>query len=87
MGHGQLDQGFFGAAHMGPLEAGGRSSPHQGKANEDSFSTDRNSKTRIAGQLREDTGPFSDHIFLIPEVRRPPGPHLHRKVHWRPKGK
>ena len=86
MGPGQPVQGFFRAAHVGPLEAGGRSSLHRSKAIGDSFSTDRSSKTRIAGHLREEAGPFSDHIFLIPEVRRPPGPHLHRKDHWRPKG-
>ena len=42
------------------------------KAIGDSFPEGQNSKTRIAGQLREEAGPSSDHIFLIPEVRRPP---------------
>ena len=37
-------------------EAGGRWAP-QGKAIGGSFSTDRNSKTRIAGQLKEENGP------------------------------
>ena len=38
----------------------------------DSFSTDQNSKMRIAGQLKEEAGPCKDHIFLVPKVRRPP---------------
>ena len=57
-----------------------------GKAIGDSFCMDQNSKTRIAGQLREKNGLSPDHIFLIPEVRRPPWPHVHRKGHWRSKG-
>ena len=60
-------------------------SPTHGKAIGDSFCMDQNSKTRIAGQLGEKNGPFSDHIFLIPKVRRPPWPHVHRKAHWRSK--
>ena len=58
----------------------------QGKAIGDSFYIDRNSKTRTAGQLREEAGPDSDHILLLSEVRRPPGPYMHRKTPWRPKG-
>ena len=38
----------------------------------DSFSIDQNSKTRIAGQLKEEAGPCKGHIFLVPKVRRPP---------------
>ena len=34
---------------------------------------------RIAGQLREEAGPCTDHIFLVPKVRGPPFPHMHRK--------
>ena len=47
-------------------------SPPQGKATGDSFTTDQNSKTRIAGYLREKAGPSPDYIFLILKVRRPP---------------
>ena len=47
----------------------------QSKAIGDSVSVDWNSKRRIAGQLRGETGPCPDHIFLILEVRRPPQPH------------
>ena len=54
--------------------------PLQGKAIGDSFSTDQNSKTRIAGHLREKAGPSPDHIFLILKVRRPPWPHMRRKA-------
>ena len=46
--------------------------PTQGKATGDSFTTDQNSKTRIAGYLREKAGPSPDYIFLILKVRRPP---------------
>ena len=56
-------------------EAGNRWAP-QGKATVDSFPMDKNSKTRIAGQLREKPGPCADHIFLVLEVRRPPWPHI-----------
>ena len=49
----------------------------QVKAIGDSFSIDQNSKTRIAGQLRR---------RFVPEVRRPPQPHMSRKGSWRPKG-
>ena len=51
----------------------------QGKVIGDSLSKDQNSKIRIAGQIREETGPCPDHIFLILEVRRPPQPYMHRK--------
>ena len=54
--------------------------PTQGKATGDSFSIDWNSKTRIAGHLREEAGPCTDHIFLVPKVRRPPWPYMRRKV-------
>ena len=38
-----------------------------------SFLMNQNFNTRIAGQLREEEAePCSDHIFLIPKVRRPP---------------
>ena len=60
--------------------------PNQAKAIRDSFSLEGNSETRIAGQLREEAGPYSDHILLLSEVRRPPGPYMHRKTPWRPKG-
>ena len=50
----------------------------QGKAIGDSFYIDGNSKTRIAGQLREEAGPCTDHIFLVSKVRRPSGPHMGR---------
>ena len=59
------------------LEADGR--PPQGKAIGDSLSIDQNSKTRIAGQLREEAGPCTDHIFLIPKVKRPPQTHMAQK--------
>ena len=45
----------------------------------DSFLVDQNFNTRIAGQLREEAEPCPDHIFLIPKVRRPPQPYMHRK--------
>ena len=44
----------------------------QGKVIEGSFPVGRNSKTRITEQLKKETDLFPDHIFLIPEVRRPP---------------
>ena len=31
-------------------------------------------------------GQLTDHMFLIPKVRRPPGPYMQRKGPWRPKG-
>ena len=46
----------------------------QGRAIGDSFPVDRNSKTRIAGQLRQEAGPCKDHVFLFLEVRRLPIP-------------
>ena len=51
-----------------------------------SFPEDWNSKTKIAGQLREMAGPCPDHRFLIIGVRRPPWPHMYRKTPWRSKG-
>ena len=50
----------------------------QGKAIGDSFYIDGNSKTRIAGQLREAAGPCTGHIFLVSKVRRPSRPHMGR---------
>ena len=40
---------------------------------------DWNSKTKAAGQLREEAGPYPGHIFLVLEVKRPPQPHMCRK--------
>ena len=40
--------------------------PTQGKAVRDLFSVDLNFKTRTAGQLREEAGPCTDHILLVP---------------------
>ena len=60
--------------------------PSQGKAIGESFPTDRKSRRRTAGQLREGAGPCSDHMFLGPEVRRPPRPHRHRKGSLETKG-
>ena len=46
--------------------------PHpQGKAIGDSFPVDRNSKRRIVGQLRQEAGPCTDHVFLFLKVRLP----------------
>ena len=59
---------------------------HQGKMIGDSFPVNQNSKIKIAEQLRKRAGPCPDHRLLIPEVRRPPQPHLHRKAPWRSKG-
>ena len=50
--------------------------PSQGKAIGDWFPVDWNSKVRKAGQLREETGPLPDHVFLTLEVKRPPRPHM-----------
>ena len=58
----------------------------QGKAIGDWFSIARHSKT-IAGQLREEAGPCKDHVFLIPKVRRPPWPHMHRRSSLEANGK
>lgn len=58
----------------------------QGKAVGDSHAVVRNSKMRLAGQLREKARPCPDHISLFPEVRRPSQSHIHRKAPWRPKG-
>ena len=58
----------------------------QHKSIGESSPVDWNSKTRIAGQLREDGGPCPEHIFLIFEVRRPPWPHMCSKPPWRSKG-
>ena len=41
----------------------------QGKVIRDSFSMDQNSKMRLGGQLREEAGPCSDHIFLFLKAR------------------
>lgn len=57
----------------------------QDKAIGDSVSIDPNSKTRIAGQLREDTGCCPDHIFFFLTVSGPPWPHMHRKGDLQPK--
>ena len=56
-----------------------------GKTIGDSFLIYQNSKRRIAGQLREKSGPFPDHIFFIPQVRIPPRPHVRRKTPCRSK--
>jgi len=61
------------------FEAGVRWVSH-GKAIGNSFPKDQNSKTRIAGQLREEAGPCRDHIFLIVEVRRPHPPNIYKKA-------
>jgi len=53
--------------------------PTQGKAIGDWFPVDWNSKVRKAGQLREETGPLPDHVFLTLEVKRPPRPHMRRR--------
>ena len=50
-----------------------------GRAIGDSFPMDWNSKTKAAGQLREEAGPYPGHVFLILEVKRPPQPHMCRK--------
>ena len=50
--------------------------PSQGKAIGDWFPVDWNSKVRKAGQLREETGPLPNHVFLTLEVKRPPRPHM-----------
>ena len=42
---------------------------------------DGNSRTTKGGGQA-----LPDHTSLIPEVRRPPGPHVRRKAPWRPKG-
>ena len=57
----------------------------RGKAVGNSFLMERNSKMRMAGQLRKTARPCSDHIFLTFEVRRLPPPHMHRKASWRSK--
>ena len=55
------------------IEVGGRcpTPTPEGKATWDSPPMNWNFKMRIAGQLRELSGPCPDHIFLIPEVRAP----------------
>ena len=62
-----------------PPEAGGPPPTCQGKAIGDSFPMDWNSKMRLAGQLRQEAGPWPDPIPLIPEVKRPPWQHMHIK--------
>ena len=52
----------------------------QGKEIGDSFSVDQISKTRIAGQLRDEARPYPSHIFLIFEVRRPSQPQICRRA-------
>ena len=42
--------------------------PPPRESNRDSFPIDRNSKARPAGRLRVDTGPCTDHVFLVPAV-------------------
>ena len=42
-------------------------------------------KMRAARWLREEAGPCPDHVFLVLEVWRLPGPHMHRNVPWRSK--
>ena len=59
--------------------------PSQGKVVGDSFPTNWNSKIRVEGQLRKESGPCPDHIFLILKVRRSPQPHTCRKTPWKPK--
>jgi len=41
---------------------------------------------RLARQLREEAGPFPDHIFLIFEARKCPHHNMHRNAPWRSKG-
>ena len=52
----------------------------QGKEIGDSFSVDQISKTRIAGQLRDEARTYPSHIFLIFEVRRPSQPQICRRA-------
>ena len=51
----------------------------QRKATGDSFSIDRSSKTRKAGQLRE-VRPCTDHLFLVPKAKRPPRAHVLKRL-------
>ena len=67
------------AAQEVRFEAGGRWAP-QDKAIGDSFSIDRNSKTRIAGQLREEAEACTYHVFLIPKARDPPTKCLQKRL-------
>ena len=46
-------------------EADGRPAPTRVKQIGDSFSIGQNPNIRIAGQLREEAGPYTDHIVLI----------------------
>ena len=41
---------------------------------------------KIAGQLREEAGPCTDHIFLVPKVRRHPRAYMGRKCSLEAKG-
>ena len=69
------NKGFGGICiSQGGFEAGGKCPPLplQGKAIEDSFPVDQNSKMGTTGQVREGAGPCPDYIFLILEVRRFP---------------
>ena len=49
------------------------------------FPIDQNSKTRIAGQLKEESGPCQDHIFLVLS-QETLQPHRHRKDSLETKG-
>ena len=64
---------------MDVSEAAGRQAPPPTPRVKQLEIHDRKSKTKTAGQLREEAGPCSDHIFLVPEVGRPPRPHRHSK--------
>ena len=61
------------------LEVGGRWAP-QGKAIGDSFSIGQDSKTGVGGQLREEAGSCTDHIFLIPKVETSPTTHAQKRL-------
>ena len=57
-----------------------RPDPRQSKAIGDSFPVGLNSRTRLAGQLRERSGPCLDHVFLLLKVRRPPRLHCTERL-------
>ena len=57
----------------------------QGKAIGDSFHKDRNSKTSIVGQLREEAGSYPDTDFLFSQSRELPDHSSAEKVPWRSK--
>ena len=50
------------------------------KAIGDSFSSGQNSKTGVGGQLREEAGPCTDHIFLVPKVEASPTTHEQKRL-------